>query len=79
MKDKLNIFFRLQSKIFRIILFFASVTLTVYLVPKNTNFKFDFKEGMPWKYETLISPFDFTIYKSNEEIEIEKKNSFFKF
>ena len=73
MKDKLNIFFRLQSKIFRIILFFASVALTVYLVPKNTNFKFDFKEGMPWKYETLISPFDFTIYKSNEEIEIEKK------
>ena len=73
MKDKLNIFFRLQSKIFRIILFFSSVALTVYLVPKNTNFKFDFKEGMPWKYETLISPFDFTIYKSNEEIEIEKK------
>jgi len=73
MKDKLNIFFRLQSKIFRIILFFVSVTLTVYLVPKNTNFKFDFKEGMPWKYENLISPFDFTIYKSNEEIEIEKK------
>ncbi len=73
MKDKLNIFFRLQSKIFRIILFFSSVALTVYLVPKNTNFKFDFKEGMPWKYETLISPFDFTIYKSYEEIEIEKK------
>ena len=73
MKDKLNIFFRLQSKIFRIILFFVSVTLTVYLVPKNTNFKFDFKEGMPWKYETLISPFDFTIYKSYEEIEIERK------
>ena len=73
MKDKLNIFFRLQSKIFRIILFFSSVALTVYLVPKNTNFKFDFKEGMPWKYETLISPFDFTIYKSYEEIEVEKK------
>ena len=73
MKDKLNIFFRLQSKIFRIILFFVTVALTVYLIPKNTNFKFDFKEGMPWKYETLISPFDFTIYKSNEEIEIEKK------
>ena len=73
MKDKLNIFFRLQSKIFRIILFFVTVTLTVYLIPKNTNFKFDYKEGSPWNYETLISPFDFTIYKSNEEIEIEKK------
>tara|TARA_B100001057_G_scaffold161787_1_gene162466 strand:+ start:7310 stop:9310 length:2001 start_codon:yes stop_codon:yes gene_type:complete len=73
MKDKLNIFFRLQSKIFRIILFFVSVTLTVYLIPKNTNFKFDYKEGSPWNYETLISPFDFTINKSNEEIEIEKK------
>ncbi|MAV80480.1 MAG: phosphohydrolase [Flavobacteriales bacterium] len=73
MKDKLNIFFRLQSKIFRIILFFVTVTLTVYLIPKNTKFKFDYKEGLPWNYETLISPFDFTIYKSNEEIEIEKK------
>ena len=73
MKDKLNIFFRLQSKIFRVILFFVSVTIAVYLIPKNTNFKFDYKEGSPWNYETLISPFDFTIYKSNEEIEIEKK------
>ena len=73
MKDKLNIFFRLQSQIFRIFLFFLCVIFIVYLIPKNTKFKYDFKEGMPWKYETLISPFDFEIYKTSKEIEIEKK------
>ena len=73
MKDKLNIFFKLQSQIFRIFLFFLCVIFIVYLIPKNTKFKYDFKEGMPWKYETLISPFDFEIYKTSKEIEIEKK------
>ena len=73
MKDKLNIFFRLQSQIFRVLLFFLCVIFIVYLIPKNTKFKYDFKEGMPWKYETLISPIDFEIYKTFKEIEIEKK------
>ena len=72
MKDKLNIFFKLQSQIYRIILFLISVSIIVYLIPKKGKFQYDFKEGEPWKYETLISPFDFLIQKSESEINFEK-------
>tara|TARA_B100001093_G_scaffold339855_1_gene324623 strand:+ start:61 stop:2064 length:2004 start_codon:yes stop_codon:yes gene_type:complete len=74
MKDKLNIVFKLQSQIYKFILFLFSVALIVYLIPKNSKFQYEFEEGKPWKYETLLSPFDFSIEKSVTEIELEKLN-----
>ena len=74
MKDKLNIVFKLQSQIYKFILFLFSVGLIVYLIPKNSKFQYEFEEGKPWKYETLLSPFDFSIEKSVTEIELEKLN-----
>ena len=74
MKDKLNIVFKLQSQIYKFILFLISVALIVYLIPKNSKFQYEFEEGKPWKYETLLSPFDFSIEKSATEIELEKLN-----
>ena len=74
MKDKLNIVFKLQSQIYKFILFLISVALIVYLIPKNSKFQYEFEEGKPWKYETLLSPFDFSIEKSVTEIELEKLN-----
>ncbi|MBT6169453.1 MAG: HDIG domain-containing protein [Flavobacteriaceae bacterium] len=72
MKDKLNIFFKLQSQIYRIILYLLSVFIIIYIIPKKGKFQYDFKEGKPWEYETLISPFDFLIQKSESEINFEK-------
>ena len=72
MKDKLNIFFKLQSQIYRIILFLITVVFIVYIIPKKGKFQYEFAEGKPWKYETLISPFDFLIQKNKSEIEFEK-------
>ena len=74
MKYKLNIVFKLQSQIYKFILFLISVALIVYLIPKNSKFQYEFEEGKPWKYETLLSPFDFSIEKSATEIELEKLN-----
>tara|TARA_B110000027_G_C16102287_1_gene293672 strand:- start:121 stop:2049 length:1929 start_codon:yes stop_codon:yes gene_type:complete len=44
----------------------------VYIIPKKGKFQYEFAEGKPWKYETLISPFDFLIQKNKSEIEFEK-------
>lgn len=72
MKDKLNIFFKIQPQIYRIILFFLTVSFIVYIVPKKVKFQYDFEFDKPWKHETLISPFDFLIQKTESEIESEK-------
>jgi len=85
MKDKLNIFFKLQSSIYRFTLFFLSVTFIVFIIPKKGKFQYDFELAKPWKHKTLISPFDFLIQKTTSEIELEKleilknfKNNFIK-
>ena len=72
MKDKLNIFFKLQSQIYRIILFLITVVFIVYIIHKKGKFQYEFAQGKPWKYETLISPFDFLIQKNKSEIDFEK-------
>ena len=65
MKDKLNIFFKLQPSIYRFTLFFLSVAFVVFIIPKKGKFQYDFELEKPWKHETLISPFDFLIQKNS--------------
>lgn len=39
--------------------------------PKEGKFQYKYQKGQPWMYETLISPFDFPILKTDEEIRAE--------
>ncbi|MFZ1497773.1 MAG: HDIG domain-containing metalloprotein, partial [Saprospiraceae bacterium] len=50
----------------------VTVLLLLFLYPNNTKFKYEFREGQPWIYENLVSPFDFAIKKSDTEIDAEK-------
>ena len=43
--------------------------LVVWLaLPRNSKLSYEYRRGQPWKYETLIAPFDFPILKSEEQI-----------
>ncbi len=63
-----------SSRIFKIFLFFISITLIVALFPKEYKFRYEFQIDRPWLYEDLIAPYDFAVKKSVAEIEAEKKN-----
>lgn len=60
-------------KIQRVFLFLISTTLIVLMFPRQTSFKFEIQKGKPWKHETLIAPYDFSILKSKEDIENQEK------
>ncbi len=45
----------------------AALILTV-LMPRAHKFEYDYHQGSPWRNETLISEFDFPLYKSSEQI-----------
>lgn len=45
----------------------AALVLTV-LMPRAHKFEYDYHQGSPWRNETLISEFDFPLYKSSEQI-----------
>lgn len=74
----MNKFFRIlhdnHASIFRTFLFIILIIVLAYLFPKDIRFKYTFQKAKPWKYETLIAPFDFPVYKSEEDIKKEKEN-----
>lgn len=74
MKMKLDLLFRNQSLIYKYILYVFAIILIVFLLPKGGKFKYEFQKGKPWQFETLYAPFDFTVTKSVEEVEAEKKS-----
>lgn len=56
----------------------ALIVLFVILLafmPKSGKFKYDYKKGSPWAYETLVAQFDFPILKTEEQLRSEKENA----
>jgi len=49
------------------------VTVIVLMLPKEAKFKFEYYEGRPWKYETLIAPNDLPILKSENNFKAERR------
>ncbi|MBQ5518037.1 MAG: hypothetical protein IIT92_06530, partial [Bacteroidales bacterium] len=47
--------------------------LLLLLYPRIGKFQYEYQKGRPWVYETLISPIDFPILKSEAEMLREKE------
>jgi hypothetical protein len=62
-----------RATLYKVILLIGCGFLTLYLFPKGGQFKYEFQKGKPWQYPTLYAPFDFSILKSNEDLEREKQ------
>ena len=57
------------SKIIWQSLFFViAVSLTIAFIPREKQFRYHFEEGKPWRYGLLTAPFDFPVYKSDQEL-----------
>lgn len=51
----------------------VTLVLTVLLFPEEGKFKYSYQAGRPWAYETLLSPIDFPILKTDQELLAEKE------
>ncbi len=58
--------------IYKVILMVVCVLGIVYFIPKEGKFRYEYQKGKPWLHEDLIAPFDFAIYKSDQELAKEK-------
>ena len=65
--------YKQQSLIFKYILYISAVAFIVFFLPKGGKFKYEFQKGKPWQYENLYAPFDFSIKKTESEIEKERQ------
>ena len=73
MKQFLSLFYNYQGIIYKSFLFLPLLFFIVYVFPIKSQFAFEFTPGETWSYETLYSPFDFAIIKSEEEVQEEKQ------
>ena len=73
MKNLWQFILKNQSFIYKGLLLIGSSFLIVYLFPKGGTFKYEFQKGKPWQHKTLYAPFDFSIIKTDSELEAEKK------
>lgn len=73
MKDFINQIRNKHDLFYKIALFLVSVSIIVYLFPKEATFKYEFQKNQPWKYETLIAPYDIPVYRSDAEVEEDKQ------
>ena len=73
MAKTLDTFYRSQSQIYKYILYFVTIGAIVFFFPKGGQFKYEFQKGKPWQYENLYAPFDFSIGKTQEELEEERQ------
>lgn len=51
------------------------VALLVYFMPRESKFGYEYEQGRPWRYNSLIAPFDFPVYKSKQEVEAERDSA----
>lgn len=50
------------------------VALIVLLLPRyNTSFRYHLEQGKPWGYEAVTAEFDFPIYKTDAQLEAERR------
>ncbi|MGM0530209.1 MAG: HD family phosphohydrolase [Bacteroidota bacterium] len=60
------------NNIFHVVLFLLTIVIIAGFLPREGKFKYEFKKGKPWMHETLIAPFDFPVYKSQQQIKYER-------
>ena len=62
---------QIQWAIFSL-LFVGTVVAIFSMFPHSAQFDMHYELGKPWEHESLIAPFDFSIYKSDAELTAEK-------
>lgn len=58
----------IKTRVYIPLIFILATLLITYIFPKQGEFKFSFSEGRPWRYGLLTAPFDFPIFKSEQQL-----------
>lgn len=67
--------FRKYARNVKYLMMVASVVLIVYSLPKQAKFSYEIERGKIWNQKDLISPYNFAILKTQQEIEADRKTA----
>ena len=62
-----------KHRTFRLLVAFVCLAFVVMLLaPRSRSFQYLFSSGKPWSYDLITAPYDFPIYKSAEQLQMEQ-------
>ena len=62
-----------KHRTFRLLVSFVCLAFVVMLLaPRSRSFQYLFSSGKPWSYDLITAPYDFPIYKSAEQLQMEQ-------
>ncbi len=65
---------KIWNEIYKNGLFLISIVVIILLLPSTSLDPFQFEIGKPWQNDLLTAPYDFPIYKTSNDLAIERKN-----
>src|ERR1700733_6155655 len=68
--------FRKYSRNVKFLMMLASICLIVFTLPKQAKFSYEYEKGRIWNQKDLVSPYNFAILKTPQEIDNEKKTAY---
>ncbi|MDB5010334.1 MAG: transrane family protein [Mucilaginibacter sp.] len=66
---------RKYARNLKFLMMIVSIFLIVYALPKQAKFSYEIEKGRIWNQKDLISPYNFAILKTPQEIESDKKTA----
>jgi putative nucleotidyltransferase with HDIG domain len=54
------------------LLFFIASLITVFILPREGKFMYEYQRGSIWRHDDLYAPFSFPVYKTNDELTRER-------
>src|SRR3954471_8260954 len=64
--------FRKYSRNVKFLMMLASICVIVFTLPKQAKFSYDIEKGRIWNQKDLVSPYNFAVLKTPQEIENDK-------
>jgi len=65
--------FRKYSRNVKFLMMLVSICIIVFTLPKQAKFSYDIEKGRIWNQKDLVSPYNFAILKTQQEIESDQK------
>jgi putative nucleotidyltransferase with HDIG domain len=70
--NRMKSFIRFWKSIRIILLYLVSILLVYFMFPREGKFRFEYSKNKPWMHETLVAPFNFPIYKPEQQVQLER-------
>ncbi|OAQ40785.1 transmembrane HD family protein [Pedobacter psychrophilus] len=73
-KNSHKIIYRKYTSVIKYVLMALSIIIITAVLPKQTKFKYEFEKGNVWLHDDLVSPYNYPIRKTIEEIKDDKES-----